>query len=188
MSKEQRRPILKVGRPRTRSPQPEEAVELGEAMVKWCMENKPYRLAEWYCIEMGITEKDWKCLSQMPEFLAYYDQAKAIVAQQHIDGSVNPSIAHRFLGIYCKDVRQREKDLKDEDLANAIAKIEAEAKIKAKDGDKHPSADAITSMMSGLSPDTLALLNKLSPDMIKQLASLSPEKLAEIAASDATKS
>ena len=185
-----RKPIRKVGRPRTRSPQPEELKELGEQMVAWCLENKPYRLAEWYTLEMGIIHKDWKCMLQMPEFLPYYEQALGIVAQQHIDGTVNPGIAHRFLGIYCKDVREHEKKIKDEELANSIAKIEAEAKIKAKDGDKHPTADIVTSFMGNLNHEMLNTLNSLPQHAKDGLARLSKEQFDALLASvtNATKS
>jgi hypothetical protein len=98
------------GRPRSEITQPENCVRLGEDLVKWATEIPPkgekrLHLNQWYSIKMGILRTQWNDLCQLPEFRAYYEKAQAAIAQRYLDGTVNPSIAQRFLPVYFADLK-----------------------------------------------------------------------------------
>ena len=65
-----------MGTRRTVSPEPEEMIKLGEEMVKWCKDNDPLHITEWYCVEKGFTDKEWDTMIRREEFILYYQQAK----------------------------------------------------------------------------------------------------------------
>ncbi len=98
------------GRPRTLSKTPEEMIALGEEMVKWVEEHKPLHLSYWYSIEKMILYDEWKAFQQISEFLPYYKKALCIVSKNYIDGTINSSIAHRFMNVYFKDVKEEERE------------------------------------------------------------------------------
>lgn len=120
--------IMAGGRPRTTTPPPEEVIKLGEDLVQWINEPCPdgqfrNRWCEWYAIKHNMIKEEWKLLLQKPEFRPYYEKAQAYLGSKWINGDINHSIAHRFLRIYCPEV----KDEEDEKTANDIRlKIEAE--------------------------------------------------------------
>lgn len=99
-----------AGRPRTVSLPKKEMIELGKEMVKWVENNNPMHLSEWYHIEKMYTYKQWDAMTQLPEFLPYYQQALAIVAKNYINGNIPPAIAQRFLRGYYKDLKYSEDD------------------------------------------------------------------------------
>ncbi len=98
------------GRPKTTSKSPEEMIALGEEMVKWVEENNPLHLSYWYSIEKMIIYNDWKCYIQNKEFFPYYQKALKIVSKNYINGTINSSIAHRFINVYFKDVKEEEQE------------------------------------------------------------------------------
>lgn len=113
------------GRPRKLAPQPEECVELGEDLLEWLTEETDelrFLFQKWYSLRHGIMRKDWKNLIQMPEFLPYYEAAKAILAEKCIDGTVKEGFGNRYL-------RLHDRDLVDEE--NEHARFEAELKKAA---------------------------------------------------------
>ena len=68
------------------------------------------------------------------EFRPYYEAAQAYLAEKWIDGTINQSIAHRYLRIYDPELRESEdKDEDDKELRKAAAlKGEARAAEEAK--------------------------------------------------------
>lgn len=111
------------GRPREVSLSKEEMIDLGQEMVKWVEENQPLHLSEWYTIKKGFIYKQWKTFIQREEFIPYYEKAIRIVAKKYIDGTVNASIAQRFLRIYFPNLKEQE----DEDL---VTKHQCEYEFK----------------------------------------------------------
>lgn len=114
-----------MARPRTVSLAPEEMVKLGEEMIKFVSDpkNKVLHLSEWYTIEKGYTYNEWKTMHVAPEFFPYYEQALKKIAKKYLDGTVNPSIAQRWLRTYFGDLKENE----DADM-KAKAEIDKESK------------------------------------------------------------
>ena len=114
------------GRPRTVSLPPEQMIELGEQMIAWVTENNPLHLSQFYSNQMKFTDEAWRVMIECKEFSPYYQQALKLVRQNYIDGTVNPSIAQRFLRLYFKDLKEEENDTMrfkaqlDKETANAI--------------------------------------------------------------------
>lgn len=106
--------------PRRVCPQDDELIELGEDLVKWATEPSEdlrCRFAQWYSLIQGISDDHWKLLKVKPEFTRYYERAKAALANRFLDGSVCPSIAHRFLRIYTPEVKEEEDSTADREAA-----------------------------------------------------------------------
>lgn len=104
-----------VGRPRTTSPDPEECIRLGEALVKWATEKTPEdeplrsRFCEWYTLpEISMIRKEWDLLLQKEEFRVYYERAQAALGRRLIDGTINPSIGQRFMWHYVPEAKEQE--------------------------------------------------------------------------------
>ncbi len=104
-----------AGRPRTTTPPPQECIQLGKKLVKWATEktdaDEPLRsrFCEWYTLpEIGLIRAEWKLLIQVQEFWPYYEQAQAALGRRIIDGTINPSIAHRFMWHYVPESREQE--------------------------------------------------------------------------------
>ena len=104
-----------IGRPRTTTPPVDQVIELGKELVEWAKSAKTKkeklercRYADWYSLEKGMLRKDWEALTQKPEFLVYYEQTRNVLAKNYIDGTINPSIAHRFMRHYCPEVKEEE--------------------------------------------------------------------------------
>lgn len=117
---------MKVGRPRSRTPEPEELVKLGEDLIEWACEKCDEvrsRFCEWYSIKQGLSGDQWELMIRKPEFIGYYEQAQALLAKKWIN-EMNPSIAHRFIRIYCPEVKKSEDE---KTLYDYKAKAEAEA-------------------------------------------------------------
>jgi len=103
------------GRPRTTVPEKEELIKLGQDLVQWATEETDElrcRYCQWYCLKHGFVRKHWDLMLQKPEFRVYYEMAQASLAKRYIDGSINPSIAHRLLPIYLPEVKEEEKEAK----------------------------------------------------------------------------
>lgn len=127
------------GRPRTTIPQKDELIELGKDLVAWASEKQKkgepirVRFCDWYT-DRGFIRKQWEGFRDLPEFAWYYEKARSILALRYIDGTVNQSIAHRYLRIYDPEVRDEEdKDAEAAELRKAAAlKGEARAVEEAK--------------------------------------------------------
>lgn len=109
--------MAKIGRPRTNCPEPDELIELGKDLVAWASDDSPeakkekrWRYCEWYCGKHGFTDHQWEKFRGKEEFCGYYEQARLLLAKNYIDGTINPSIAHRFLRIYCPDLKREENE------------------------------------------------------------------------------
>lgn len=105
------------GRPRT-IPEDEELVELGKELVEWAHEKTDewrVRWAEWYTAK-GFIRKQWDRMIDTPSFRVYYERAQCGLAKKFLNGTVNQSLAHRFLRIYCPEVAAEEDKVKENDL------------------------------------------------------------------------
>jgi hypothetical protein len=107
----------------------EEVIKLGEALVKWATEitddNEPLRsrFCEWYTLpEIGLIKKEWEALIKLDEFRGYYERAQAALGRRLIDGTINPSIGHRFMWHYVPEAKEQELER---------MRREAELKIQA---------------------------------------------------------
>jgi hypothetical protein len=119
---------MPAGAPRTTSPPKEEVIKLGIALVKWATEKTPEdeplrsRFCEWYTLEeIGMIRRDWEALIRLEEFRMYYERAQAALGRRLIDGTVNPSIGHRFMWHYVPEAKEQE-----------IEKMTIQAEITAK--------------------------------------------------------
>ena len=103
-----------VGRPRTTTPNDEELIELGKDLLQWATEETDElrcRFPEWYCLKQGFIKKQWDLMLQKETFRSYYEMAQAALAKRYMNGTINPSIAHRFLRIYTPEVKDDEDTL-----------------------------------------------------------------------------
>lgn len=116
-----------MARPRSVSLPPEEMINLGKEMVEWVIRNNPIHIKQWYSIEKGFLFSEWDTMQQCPEFFPYYEQAMNLVSLNYINGTINPSIAQRFMRIYFKDVRLQE----NEDLDAAAKRSKEIAEVHA---------------------------------------------------------
>lgn len=112
------------GAPRTVSPSPEEMIVLGQEMVKWCSDNKPLHLSQWWSVHKDISDDDWETMKKRPEFIRYYTKAMRIIGYSYLDkdSKVDVRIKDRWQRVYFKDLRKQE----DEDAEFA-------AQLNAKD-------------------------------------------------------
>jgi hypothetical protein len=100
------------GRPRTTSFSEEEMIALGKEMVDWVKANNPIHINLWYSGHKRFTYNEWKSFIQLEEFLPHYQEAMTHIGKNYLDGTINSSIAHRFLRLYFKDL----KEIEDNDL------------------------------------------------------------------------
>jgi hypothetical protein len=124
---------MPAGRPRTSSPEKEELIELGKDLVEWASEKKKkddpirVRFCDWYT-DRGFIRKQWEDFRDKPEFSWYYEKARSLMALRYVDGTVNQSIAHRYLRIYDPEM----KDSEDSDLDAAELRKARSLKSEAK--------------------------------------------------------
>jgi hypothetical protein len=124
---------MPAGRPRTAIPEKAELIELGKALVRWASakqkEGEPLRVrfSDWYT-EEGFVRKQWEHMTEKPEFQWYHERARALLGLRYIDGTVNQSIAHRYLRMYDPELR----DAEDKD--DQEAQFRKAAAIKGQDG------------------------------------------------------
>lgn len=104
---------LTSGRPRTCIPQTKELIELGKDLVEWASSKhkngEPIRVrfCDWYT-DRGFIRKQWELFRDLPEFSWYYEKARSLMAIRYVDGTVNQSIAHRYLRMYDPELRDDE--------------------------------------------------------------------------------
>lgn len=109
-----------MGRPRTTTPEDDELEKLGSELVKWATEpckDLRFHLKQWWCLEKGLLKKQWDLMCEKPIFQAYYERAQTALSRRYVDGSINASIANRFVRLYFPEVR-KEEDEKAKYLAN----------------------------------------------------------------------
>lgn len=114
-----------MGRDRTTTPEDDELVKLGEELVEWATEPAKelrFHINQWYCLKKGITKKEYDLMLQKPIFREYHAKARIAISARYVDGSINPTIASRFLRHYFEEVKQEE---------NEKTKYDAETKANA---------------------------------------------------------
>ena len=120
------------GRPRTSVPEKEELIALGEDLLAWASEKKKGELrcrwCEWYSRKHFFVRAQWKHMIEKPEFRPYYEAAQTFLAEKWIDGTINQSIAHRYLRIYDPELKDCEDVDSDADVARKAAALKNEAK------------------------------------------------------------
>ena len=140
--KEVKTMTAKTGRPRTTTPEDDALHVLGKEIVKWATEPTEelrYHLNQWYCLKKGFRKKEWDLMCEKPVFRAYYEKARVAIARRYVDGSINASIANRFIRHYFPEVK------KDED-ALVVFKAQAAKKLEeeSQDGLARKLVEAIT--------------------------------------------
>jgi len=119
-----------VGAPRTTTPPKEKVIELGEDLVKWSEEETDElrcRFCEWYTQpDIGMLRSEFDAMCKLDEFRVYYERARAALGKRYIDGSINPSMAHRFMWHMVPESADQEKA---KFKAQEEARAEAEVKI-----------------------------------------------------------
>lgn len=102
------------GRPRTVCPDDEELIKLGEELVNWCntepTSNKLH-ITQWWSGEKFIRSNVWEMMIRKNDFGGYYEKALRILAIKYIDGTINATIAGRFLRLYFADLRASDDEL-----------------------------------------------------------------------------
>jgi hypothetical protein len=115
-----------AGRPRTSVPEKQELIALGEDLLAWASEKKKGELrcrwCEWYARKHFFIRKQWKRMLDTEEFRPYYEAAQAFLGEKWIDGTINHSIAQRYLRLYDPELREQEdSDENDKELRKAAA-------------------------------------------------------------------
>jgi hypothetical protein len=123
---------MPAGRPRTSIPEKEELIELGKDLLAWASEKKKGELrcrwCEWYACKHFFIRKQWKRMLDTEEFRPYYESAQAYLAEKWIDGTINQSIAHRYLRIYDPELRENEDVDSDADALRKANALKSETK------------------------------------------------------------
>jgi hypothetical protein len=139
-----------AGRPRTTSFTPDEMINLGQEMILWLKEHpETVHLKEWYSIEKMFLYNEWKTFIQRPEFVPYYELALAMISLKYIklDSGIEPSLKHRFLRSYFKDIKDQEDQDKDDDV------IRQKSAAEAVPEDVKKQTEAMNQMMANLRQD-----------------------------------
>lgn len=123
-----------IGRPRTCIPDDEELIRLGEDLLQWASEKKKGELrcrwCEWYSRKHFIIRKEWKRMLDTPTFRPYYEAAQTFLAEKWIDGTINASIAHRYLRLYEPELREIEDADADAEAARKANALKSETKAQ----------------------------------------------------------
>ena len=126
-------PFFGGGRPRTSIPEKEELIELGKDLVEWASrqqrKDQPIRVrfCDWYT-DRGFIRKQWEEFRDKPEFSWYYEKARSLMGLRYIDGTVNQSIAHRYLRIYDPELRESEDQDADAAELRKTSALKGEAR------------------------------------------------------------
>ncbi len=132
-------------RPRTSVPEKKELIKLGEDLLQWASEKKKGELrcrwCEWYSRKHFILRAHWKRMLDTPEFRPYYEAAQTFLAEKWIDGTINQSIAHRYLRIYDPDLRENEDIDCDAEVLRKASALKSES--RAIEEEKHKILEEI---------------------------------------------
>lgn len=117
---------MPAGRPRESIPEKDELIELGKDLLKWASEKKKGELrcrwCEWYACKHFFIRKQWKRMVDTEEFRPYYEAAQPYLAEKWIDGTINQSIAQRYLRIYDPELKEHEDiDADEKEIRHANA-------------------------------------------------------------------
>lgn len=124
---------LTSGRPRSVIPEKEELIELGKDLIEWASTQQKkgdpirVRFCDWYT-DRGFIRKQWEEFRDKPEFSWYYEKARSLMALRYIDGTVNQSIAHRYLRIYDPELKNEEDKDADANELRKAASLKGEAR------------------------------------------------------------
>lgn len=122
---------MPAGRPRESVPEKAELIELGKDLLAWAAEKKKGELrarwCEWYSRKHFFIRAQWKHMIEKPEFRPYYESAQTFLADKWIDGTINQSIAHRYLRIYDPELKEHENIDADEEAARKASALKSEA-------------------------------------------------------------
>lgn len=124
-------PNYSPGRPRTLIPEKEELIELGKQLVEWASSphkrGEPIRVrfCDWYT-DQGFVRKQWEAFRDHPDFNWYYEKARSLMAIRYVDGTVNQSIAHRYLRMYDPELRDDEDLTADKDAIRKASALKSE--------------------------------------------------------------
>lgn len=103
-----------AGRPRITVPTDKELIRLGKEMVEWATEpTDEFRahITQWYSIKKEIPKNSFDLYITKPAFQDYYRRTIQALAVKYLDGTVNQSIAQRFLRLYFPELREEENEL-----------------------------------------------------------------------------
>lgn len=108
----------------------EELVQLGEELLAWLLSNvdnkKIVHLSQWWVTIKDISRSEWKEICDRVLFTPYYEKALEIMHYKTLLNDKLPTAyGSRYLGIYSKELRQHEKEERDD-------KIRSEMEMKAK--------------------------------------------------------
>jgi hypothetical protein len=128
------------GRPRTSIPEKEELIELGKDLLSWASEKKKGELrarwCEWYACKHFLIRKQWKRMLDTEEFRPYYEAAQPYLANKWLDGTINASLAQRYLRLYDPDLREDEDMTANEEAARRANALKSEAKATEEEKQK----------------------------------------------------
>jgi hypothetical protein len=124
--------MMPAGRPRTSVPEKAELIELGKDLLAWASEKKKGELrarwCEWYAKRHFFIRAQWKHMIEKPEFRPYYEASQPYLADKWIDGTINQSIAHRYLRIYDPELKEHEDIDADVEAARKANALKSETK------------------------------------------------------------
>lgn len=124
------------GRPREFTLPKDQLIELGKEMLDWVQKNDPLHLSQWYTIEKDIIYLEWKQMINKPEFRPYYEKCMRIIGMKYIDQEqkrIKDGVAHRFLRLYFRDLRELEDQALDDELQRKKELLEYQAKLNRED-------------------------------------------------------
>lgn len=113
----------------------EDVVKLGEELITWIRKrfndkDMPIHLTEWYSLEKDILYHDWDNIRKRAHFLKYYDSALELMSLCTMaNKNLETAYGSRFLGVYSKDLRKHEREVKFE-VIDHEAEVKAEANNK----------------------------------------------------------
>lgn len=151
---------MPAGRPRTAVPEKEELIKLGEDLLNWAKNPDPnnpnFFWSEWYT-SRGFVRNQWKKMVDKEEFRSYYEQAQPFLAKPYVNGTINASIAHRFMRHYCPEVKEEE----NEEVEHK-EKMRAEATKQAQISVTDDQTNQMNSLMSQIKllQESYSALNK----------------------------
>lgn len=122
---------MPAGRPRSAIPEKDELIELGKDLVSWASaqqkkgESIRVRFCDWYT-DKGFIRKQWEHMREKGEFQWYYEKARSLMALRYVDGTVNQSIAHRYLRMYDPELRDDEDTDSDASEARKARALKGE--------------------------------------------------------------
>lgn len=119
-----------------------EVIRLGEKLLAWMKkvddEQIPVvHLSQWYSRIQNIPKSQWRSIRLRPCFLPYYEKAIEWMGTKILENKELPTAyGSRFLGIYFKDIREHEEEIKEEEMQRNVKEFAQKEKIRL-DGEKN---------------------------------------------------